>query len=832
MLMIMKKWILYSVATVSLWCSCTTSHKGEAPVALVWENGVYDASTQMYRHRFVVRNKTDRELAGDWEIFYSQLPVRVANDSTSPVCITAVNANYYKMAPTDRYRNIPPHDSLVVVYYADSRAVNLSRQPEGCYWVAKGQDTPLPVELAIVPFSDRERMGDLSAEAIYRRNASYACPFDSTAPAVLPSVKQAVAKGGRVSVPAEVSLLYNQELVDEARLLQEKLEQEYGIAVTEGASMHIELDLAAAGHTCNPEQYRLDIDNRQIAVVGATPHGVFNGIQTLLALLRGNSHTLDRQTIIDYPDLSYRGFMLDVSRNFIPAADVKRWIDILSSYKIDVLHLHLTDDEGWRIEIPGLEELTAVGGHRGHTTDESTCLYPGYDGSYSVTEGTGNGYYTRDEFVNLLRYAARRHVTVVPEVEAPGHARAAIVAMKARYRKYAGTDEAKAREYLLSEPGDTSKYVSAQSYTDNVINVALPSTYAFMEKVVTEIAAMYAEAGVALHTIHLGGDEVPEGAWLGSAACAKLMRDNRMEGPHDLFEYFYSRMAGLVEAQGVKLAAWQEAALHNRATTDSRLKQVASNIYCWNTVPEWGGDEIPYRIANKGYPVVLCNVNNFYMDLAYSSHYEERGHSWAGYVDEVKSFSMLPFSIYRSARCDLHDNPVDLDRADEGKTRLDSLSKIVGVQAQLFSETVRGPQWAEYYIFPKILGLVERGWNAHPRWESLRGEVEQQAFCQDVSRFYRQLDMQEYPYLIHSGVNVRLPHVGLCVIDGRLYANSPLSSAVIRYTTDGSEPGTQSTVWRGPVVYPAGRVVKARLYYLGKESVTTVLFPTDTKSDK
>ena len=111
--------------------------------------------------------------------------------------------------------------------------------------------------------------------------------------------------------------------------------------------------------------------------------------------------------------------MLDVSRNFIPAADVKRWIDILSSYKIDVLHLHLTDDEGWRIEIPGLEELTAVGGHRGHTTDESTCLYPGYDGSYSVTEGTGNGYYTRDEFVDLLRYAARRHVTVVPEVEAP-----------------------------------------------------------------------------------------------------------------------------------------------------------------------------------------------------------------------------------------------------------------------------------------------------------------------------------------------------------------------------------------------------------------------------
>ena len=193
---------------------------------------------------------------------------------------------------------------------------------------------------------------------------------------------------------------------------------------------------------------------------------------------------------------------------------------------------------------------------------------------------------------------------------------------------------------------------------------------------------------------------------------------------------------------------------------------------------------------------------------------------------------MLPFSIYRSTRCDLQGNPVDLDRAADGKTPLDSLSNIVGVQAQLFSETLRGPQWAEYYIFPKILGLVERGWNAHPSWETLHGQAEQQAFDREVSRFYHQLNRQEYPYLIQAGVNVRLPHVGLCVIDGLLYANSPLSSAVIRYTTDGSEPHGQSAVWRGPVACPAGSVVKARLYYLGKESVTTILFPTDAERNK
>lgn len=832
MLMIMKKWILYPVAALLLLPSCSSSRGSKAPVELVWENGVYDAQTELYRHRFVVRNLTDRELAGDWTIFYSQLPVNVENREETPVKVTAVNANYYKLEPTDCYRNIPPHDSLVVEYYADSRAINLSRLPEGCYWVAGEQGTPLPVGLTIARPADKELMGALSATAIYRRNATYACAFDSAAPAVLPSVKQAVPTGKRVSVPSEVSLLYNQELVDEAALLKEKLEQVYGMTVTEGAQMHIKLDLSVGSDSLNPEQYRLEIGDRQIAVEGVTPHGVFNGVQTLLALLKEDAHTLDCQTIVDYPDLAYRGFMLDVSRNFIPAGDVKRWIDILSSYKIDVLHLHFCDDEGWRVEIPGLEELTSVGGHRGHTVDESTCLYPGYDGSYSVSQGTGNGFYTREEFIDLLRYAARRHVTVVPEIEAPGHARAAIVAMKARYGKYAGIDEEKAREYLLSEPGDTSRYVSAQSYTDNVINVALPSTYRFMEKVLTEVIAMYAEAGVKLEAIHLGGDEVPQGAWLGSAACAQFMRDNQLEGAHDLFEYFYRRMADFLESKGVMMAAWQEAALHNRPATDNRLKQVAQGIYCWNTVPEWDGDEIPYQTANKGYPVVLCNVNNFYMDLAYSSHYDERGHSWAGYVDEVKSFSMLPFSIYRSSRCDLHDNPVDLDRASEGKTPLNDPSKIRGVQAQLFSETIRGPQWAEYYIFPKILGLVERGWNAHPRWENLRGEAEQQAFNSDVARFYWQLNTCEYPSLVRAGVNVRLPHVGLCVVDGLLYANSPLQSAVIRYTTDGSEPDAESAIWQGPVPYREGDVVKARLYYLEKESVTTILFPTDMQPGK
>lgn len=133
-----------------------------------------------------------------------------------------------------------------------------------------------------------------------------------------------------------------------------------------------------------------------------------------------------------------------------------------------------------------------MGSRRGHTTDESRCLYPCYDGGYDPDAATvGNGYYSREDFIGLLRYAAERHIRVIPEIESPGHARAAIVSMKARYNKYKDTDVEKAAEYLLSEPEDTSRYASVQYYTDNVINVAMPSTYRFMEKVIQELAAMY-----------------------------------------------------------------------------------------------------------------------------------------------------------------------------------------------------------------------------------------------------------------------------------------------------------------------------------------------------
>ena len=609
-------------------------------------------------------------------------------------------------------------------------------------------------------------------------------------------------------------------------MLKEELTGLYGLEVVGNASVKIVLEeLLDRKEAVNDEYYTINIDDNLIKISAATPHGIFNGTRTLLSMLKDKQtpYLLEAVSIRDYPDLAYRGQMIDIARNFTAPENLKKLVDIFASYKLNVLHFHFCDDEAWRLEIPGLEELTAVGSRRGHTTDESQCLYPCYDGGYDPDAKTvGNGYYSREEFIDLLKYAAERHVRIVPEIESPGHARAAIVSMKARYNKYFETDPGKATEYILSEPEDTSRYVSVQYYTDNVMNVALPSTYRFMEKVIQELNAMYQEAGLSLSTVHLGGDEVPRGVWMGSPKCQELMKEKGMTKAHDLSEYFITQMADVMQKNGLKFSGWQEVALGHTEEAHQQLRGQAAGVYCWNTVP--GSDEVVYQTANNGYPVILCNVGNFYMDMAYNGHPDERGLDWGGYVDESVSFSMLPFSIYRSLRVDMAGNPIDLNNAEKGKTALTEIGKkhIMGVQGQLFAETIRSFDGVEYLLFPKILGLAERGWNAHPVWENLSGVREQQAFNQALALYYEKISKSEMPYWAKHGINFRLPQPGLLVKDGNLYANVAIDGAEIRYTTDGSEPTAQSTLWKEPVKC-GSLVVKAKTFYQGKESLTIIL---------
>ncbi len=825
------KQIIISLGLLLLLITYSCSGTGVvSPVSLTWSNDGYNAQTESYDNTFTIKNISGKTIGKSWAIYFSQLPRTIKSIHSEGINIEVVNANFFKISPTSSFEELEAGDSIIVKYSVSNNVPNISQQPEGCYWIldsSSKNSVPVTIDLQILSLSNK----DMTVEAVdrlFRFNESIN-PQSVLLQSVdiLPSVKQIDIKKGKIAIPNEISLLYSNELINEAKVLQDKLHTLYGIGVSEVAPLSVRLTLVDNPTANNEEWYSVDIDTEQIMIKGITSHGIFNGVQTLLALMKGDRqpNELGCITITDYPDLLHRGFMLDISRNFTNVSDLKSLIDVLASYKINVLHLHFCDDEGWRLEIPGLEELTEVGSKRGHTADESASLYPGYDGYFDPNGKTsGNGYYTRKEFIDLLKYAEARHVRILPELESPGHARAAVVSMKARYKKYIAKDEVKAKEYLLSEDEDASVYVSAQSYTDNVMNVSLPSTYRFMEKVISEIGKMYEEAGVKLPSIHIGGDEVPAGAWIGSPSCKTFMKEKGLNTAHELGEYFFRQITTYMRNNGLQFNGWQEVALHNSMATDKQLSATANSIFCWNTVPEWGDDEIPYKLANKGYPVVLCNVNNFYMDLAYNSHYQEPGHSWAGYVDESKSFSMLPFSLYRSSRTNIAGTKMNLDslEMDKEQLRADRISLIKGVQAQLFTETIRSFDRVQYYVFPKIWGLVERGWNAHPVWEKMHGRDEEKAFNEDLSHFYALISDKELPYLSRQGINFRLANPGLKIENGYLYANTSVRGATIRYTIDGTQPSETSSEWTSPVKIDA-TMVKACVFYLNKKSLTTTL---------
>lgn len=282
-----------------------------------------------------------------------------------------------------------------------------------------------------------------------------------------------------------------------------------------------------------PESYLLNIDAKGIRIEASDKAGAFYAIQSLKSLINHQqwnkatkSISLPYVKIEDSPRYGYRGFMLDAARNFHSKAEVLRILDLMAAYKLNKFHFHFIDDEGWRLEIPSLPELTAVGANRTADFEDGKGIQPAYG---SGATAKAHQFYTVADYIEILQYAQARHIDVIPEVETPGHARAAIKAMRARFAHYTKLgDKQKAEEFLLDDADDQSVYNSAQNWNDNVMNPALPSTYHFLSKVVDEIKAIHEKAGVPLKIIDLGGDETPSGVWEKSPKVLAFMKENNM----------------------------------------------------------------------------------------------------------------------------------------------------------------------------------------------------------------------------------------------------------------------------------------------------------------
>ena len=668
------------------------------PCQVRWTEGPTDPASGKTVHQMDILNPP----AGtDWTLWFCQFRTPVTLEADAPATIEHIAGTLYRVIPTTDTKG-----GTMTLRYEARALVNRSRAPEAFYLEKKGKK-PVPVA------------PDYVFQPAEPEHSFEYTPVETSAFDMIPRLKSVIPGEGNVEI---------------GKLQDPQAER-----------------VPAA----KPGWYRITVGD-PLKVEAADEDGAFWAAVTLENLRRNAGESAVPAAVIeDWPDLPYRGIMLDVSRNFTGKEDLKKLIDLMAHYKLDYLHLHLGDDEGWRVEIEGLPELTSYGAFRGipvlkedGTIDEKDALMPAYSGSLdrNDTASPGNGYYTKADYIDLLRYAWERRIRVIPEFDTPGHSRAAIKAMDYRTRTTGD------RTFLLSEPEDTSRYLSAQDYTDNALNVAFPSTYAFLDKVFDGIIALYREAGVPLEAVHVGGDEVPDGAWEGSPACQALMQEKGMTDIAQLKDYFISRVLDIAEAKGVKLAGWQEVAQHLSPATFERLKK---NLFFTNLwAVSRGRDVLAYEFANEGVPVVLSNAPNFYFDLAYNDSKLERGHSWSGFVDERRCFSFLPYDIYRSVRWDDHRKIRDISHDGEGKPVLTPAGKpfIIGVQGQLWTETIRSFDHVTYYLFPKAAGLVERGWNAEPSWETAT-VADDPAFLEDFDRFFSIVVDHEYPYYDSMGIS-------------------------------------------------------------------------------
>ncbi len=820
---------------IILICLMAMQAVAQSPVAVRWEMGQNDAEKGYYSSRFIIKNVSNSKLAANWQLYFNQFSRSLKLPETSPVDIKEVSTTYYQITPNVRYKEMNPGDSLVIDMLMRGTMVNISYRPAGTHLVLDGDTRhPIPVNLE---YALLQKPGQWVSHAAYPDgNYSYAYnlavnnigdAYTGNDYDIFPLPKQVEIHDGYTPIGNMVTVkgghFWQKKLKAPVKLLKQQLQQR-GIYGLSGQKTTIAVKVNSK-LSDNPEYYTLDVAQGKVTIVGAGEAGAINGVKTFIAALdHSKGHNLQNAHIVDYPDLHYRGFMLDIARNFIRMDDIKRYIDILAYYKMNRFQFHFTDDEAWRVEIPGLPELTEVASRRGCTLDEKGYLAQIFDGNGNPDDLTqsANGYLTRAQFIELLKYAHLRGVKVIPEIETPGHARAAIIAMRNRYDKYAATDRALAEQYKLWDDKNTSQYTSAQSYHDNVLNVASEGVYNFVFKVVDELKKMYKEAGLKLDIVHLGGDEVASGAWDQSPDVQALMQRAGLKNNHEVNGYYLRRITDVLHKQGIRIEGWQEVAQNHNAEFNKAMAPRFAGVNAWSTVGS--RDIVPYSIANDGYPVILSNVTNFYMDMGYTWHPYEQGLHWGGKVDEFDAWSALPWNVYASARSAYDGSPIDVATNHQGKVALTQRQNIIGVQAQLWGETIRNFDQVQYMWFPKVFGVAERGWNATPDWSL---DLANTAPYDSARHQYNlKIGTRELPLLHRMGYNFRIGQPGLKVENGMLLANALYPGVTIHYTLDGSEPTMLSPEWTAPVkLTTVPPVIKARAYYLGKESVTTLLWP-------
>lgn len=540
------------------------------------------------------------------------------------------------------------------------------------------------------------------------------------------------------------------------------------------------------------EAYRLRVNKQGIEVIAGSESGAFYGLMSLASLYTPGSKTLPLVDVYDKPHYRYRGMHLDVARNFRSKAFVLKLLDQMSAYKLNRFHFHLGDDEGWRLEIDDLPELTDYAAWR--CLDEQQCLSPML-GAGIEKGGANDGFFSRQDYLDILHYASARHIQVIPSFDMPGHARAAVKAMELRYRRYMALgDSQKAREFLLTDFSDKPDYHSFQYYNDNTINVCLESSYRFIDKVLGEVQKLHQDAAHPLTHYQMGADET-EKAWDHSPVCKAMLQQN--PEIEDLGQYFIARVANHIAERGITPAGWSDGLY----PLDATVMPQNVMVHAWEHLP-WSKGQWQ-SLLNRDWQVVLSTPDALYFDFPYSADPREPGYYWASrQTSSRKVFNLMPDNLPAHAelwtdREGRRFSLGDVALASNGDTYLGPVrpgKKQLGIQGQFWGETTRSDHMAEYKIFPRLLALAERAWH-RPKWQldyqyqGAQYGPDSEYFSRerrvsrdsDYARFASALALKEFPKLDRLGVKYRLAPPGAVIKNGVLHMNSAFPGMRLQY---------------------------------------------------
>lgn len=752
-----------------------------------------------------------------WSVLFNLRYHGAGLSSNTPAFkIEHISGDLFSIQPTDAFRPPLPGQSVTMEFTGNRLVANFQDVPSGLIWVDDGQPQKgidmMEVEIESPEGRTVEKLPAPNAAKIFDQNSAILDVAPEELPKVFPSPMKYVELPGKFILDENVQIISDNDFMKEAESLSETLEQilKKKIRINgPGNGKAIVLQSASLA----AEAYRLSVQPDKILVAAGDPAGIFYGIQSIKSMLPPDAWqktptaiSLQCVEIDDAPRFPFREFMLDVARNFQPKEQILKLLELMSLYKLNVFHFHLNDDEGWRIEIDGLPELTDVGAKRGFPFDSNTQLHPSYGSGAKPAQD--DRFYSKADYIEILRYATERHIQVVPEIESPAHARAAIKAMQHRYEvqsKAGNIDEA--QRYLLQDRNDQSKYLSSQYFKDNVMDVTLASTYTFIEKVIDEIKIMHREAGAPLVAIHMAGDEVPHGSWEKSPSANAFKQTNpEIKTTRDLWRFYFQKINAILERKGLSMYGWQELVMGTQNAEASAhvvnadfLKYDVQVDAWWNL---YGSEDVPYKLANTGYKTVLTCFDYFYFDLSYQDSFEEPGDGWIGFLDIDKTYSFIPYNYYRNSKKDIRGVPLAPDFFG-GKEQLTEKGKqnIVGMQGALWGENVVSTELMEYLIMPRLMALAERAWAPDPAWSTEEDPWKSDSFIKSWSNFCNILGKRELPKLDHysGGFGYRIPTPGAVVKNGKVIANIQLPGFAIKYTSDGSEPGHESKTYSAPI---------------------------------